>query len=343
MAMTSQSLMQREIAETPAAVERLLSLSSSELREAGERFQRLDPKMVATIARGSSDHAATYFKYATEIILGVPVVSLGPSLASVYEAKLRLGGSAALAISQSGQSPDIVAMMKAARVAGAETIALVNAEGSPLGKASDHEIALQAGPERSVAATKSFVCSIVAALALLAHWSENKALRAALEGLPSHLERALEMDWTVALEPCRNAVSLYTVGRGPGFAVAAEAALKFKETSILHAECFSGAEIVHGPVSLVEAGFPAFAFIPDDAARPGLRDICRRLHDAGAALFAIGDSPDGIRLPYAPTGHPFTEPLSMILSFYCFAERLSRARGQDPDKPRGLKKVTETV
>jgi len=341
--MLSHSLMRQEVHETPAAVEQLLKQSMADLRAAGEKLRKLDPKVLTTIARGSSDHAATFFKYAVEMRCGIPVASLGPSLASVYGTRLRLAGAAAVAISQSGRSPDIVALLKAARDGGAETIALVNAQGSPLGEASGREILLRAGPERSVAATKSFVCSIVAALALLGHWSEDEPLLAALQALPTHLDAALRMDWSTALEPCSKTKSLYTVGRGPGFAIAAEAALKFKEVAILHAECFSGAEIAHGPVSLVEPGFPALAFLAADASRPGLQDVCRRLHDAGATVLAVGESPVGTGLPHAATGHALTEPLSMILSFYAFAERLAREKGLDPDTPRGLKKVTETI
>lgn len=340
---SAPSFMQREIEETPAAVERLLSRSGHAMEEAGALLRQIDPKVVVTVARGSSDHAATFFKYAAEIVTGIPVASLGPSLASVYGARLRLSGAAGLAISQSGRSPDIVALLRAVREAGAQTIAIVNAEGSPLAEAAERAIALQAGPERSVAATKSFVSSAAAALGILAHWAGDEALLDALAALPAHLEDALRTDWSAALAPCIDATSLYTVGRGPGFAIAGEAALKFKETSILHAECFSGAELIHGPVSLVEAGFPAFVFAPDDAARPGMRDLGNRLAGAGAALFTIGDGPDGTRLAHAATGHALTEPLSMILSFYRFAEALSRARGHDPDNPRGLKKVTETV
>ncbi len=341
--MPSNSLMRQEVFETPAAVERLLTHSMADLRAGGDSLRKLDPKVLATIARGSSDHAATFFKYAVEMRCGIPVASLGPSLASVYGTRLRLAGAAAVAISQSGRSPDIVALLKAARDGGAETIALVNAPGSPLGEASGREIALQAGPERSVAATKSFVCSIVAALALLGHWSEDELLLAALHALPTHFDAALRMDWSAALEPCCKAKSLYTVGRGPSFAIAAEAALKFKEVAILHAECFSGAEIAHGPVSLVEPGFPAFAFLAADASRPGLQDICRRLYDVGATVLAVGESPVGTSLPHAATGHALTEPLSMILSFYAFVERLAREKGLDPDTPRGLKKVTKTI
>jgi glutamine---fructose-6-phosphate transaminase (isomerizing) len=341
--MQTPTLMQREVEETPHAVARLLDRSGDRLREAGARLRELDPTVIATIARGSSDHAATYFKYATEIVSGVPVASLGPSLASIYEAPLRLAGCAAVAISQSGRSPDIVALLEATAAGGARTLALVNAPDSLLARSADVEIPLQAGPEVSVAATKSFVASAVAALAVLANWQEDEALLSAIAALPDRLAAALDTDWSAALEPCRTATSLYTSGRGPGFAIAAEAALKLKETSILHAECFSGAEIVHGPVSLVEADFPAFVFLVDDASRSGMQDLCRRLDGAGANVFAVGESPVGTRLPHAATGHPLTEPLSMILSFYRFAEALSRSRGHDPDNPRGLKKVTETV
>lgn len=182
----------------------------------------------------------------------------------------------------------------------------------------------------------------MAALALLGHWSEDEPLLAALQALPTHLDAALRMDWSAALEPCCKAKSLYTVGRG-GLAIAAEAALKFKEVAILHAECFSGAEIAHGPVSLVEPGFPALVFLAADPSRPGLQNICGRLYDTGATVLAVGVSPFGTRLPHAAAGHVLTELLSMMLSFYAFAERLAREKCLDPDTPCGLKKVTETT
>ncbi|WP_182084209.1 SIS domain-containing protein [Aureimonas sp. ME7] len=341
--MTQPSLMAREIDEIPDAVRRFLSGSGAAVEAAGRRLAALSPAVVATVARGSSDHAATYFQYAAEIVTGRPVASLGPSVVSVYGARLRLEGQAALAISQSGQSPDIVALLRAARTGGAETIAIVNAEGSPLLEAAHWQVPLEAGPERSVAATKSFVTSVVAALALVAAWSGDEELARALADLPGHLTEALEQDWTPALETVAGARSLYALGRGPGFAVASETALKLKETSMLHAEAYSGAEVLHGPVSLVEAGFPVLAFVPDDAARPGLTEIARRVSASGAALFTVGEAGVGTRLPHAATGHPLTEPLSMLVSFYRFVESVARTRGLDPDAPRGLRKVTQTL
>lgn len=338
------TLMRAEIHEIPDAVSRLLDGEGERIRDIGARLRKLDPAVVASVARGSSDHAATYFKYATEIVLGRPVASLGPSIASVYGARLRLEGQLAVAISQSGRSPDIVALQAACRAGGAQTLALVNVEDSPLLREASMALPLRAGPERSVAATKSFVAAVAAALAVLAAWSEDETLARAVRQLPQDLRAALDSDWSPALDTIVAARSLYALGRGPGFAVAGEAALKFKETAMLHAESFSGAEVVHGPVSLVEPGFPVLAFVPDDAARPGLRAICERVASSGAALFVAGEAGGaGTRLPTHATGHPLTEPLSMLVSFYGFAEHVSRARGHDPDRPRGLLKVTETV
>jgi glutamine---fructose-6-phosphate transaminase (isomerizing) len=341
--MSEQSLMAREIAEIPAATERFLEGSGPRARDIGARLAALDPRVLVTVARGSSDHAATYWKYAVEIATGRPVASIGPSVVSVYGSRLDLAGQAALAISQSGRSPDIVALLDAARQGGAETIALVNAEDAPLSQGATWPLAQHAGPERSVAATKSFVVAVVAALAILAEWTRDEALARALADLPARFEKALEQDWSAALDTVVAARSLYTLGRGPGFAVAGEAALKLKETSVLHAEAFSGAEVLHGPVSLVGEGFPVLAFLPRDAARPGLVEICERVAASGGTLLAVGDAGRGLTLPYAPTGHAMTEPLSMLVSFYAFVEQVSRARGHDPDKPRGLKKVTETL
>ncbi len=336
------SRMAHEIAEIPAAAERFLREAGGEARAIGRRLAGLDPRVLVTVARGSSDHAATYLKYAVEIATGRPVASLGPSVASVYGTRLDLVGQAALAVSQSGRSPDIVALLAAARRGGAKTIALVNVEGSPLAEAADWPLALKAGPETSVAATKSFVVSVLAGLTILAGWTGDADLSSALEALPEHFEAALRLDWSPAHAPLAAAGSLYTLGRGPGFAVACEAALKFKETSLLHAEAFSGAELLHGPVSLVGEGFPVLAFVPGDAARTGLSDICARVAASGGRLFSVGASGHGEPLPHVSTGHPTTEPLAMLVSFYRFVEGVSRARGQDPDAPRGLKKVTET-
>ena len=173
--MQTETHMRREIAEIPEAVARLLDQSGTALAEAGANLRRSQPRFLTTVARGSSDHAAAFIKYAVELTAGVPVASVGPSIASIYGAKLKLAESACLAISQSGKSPDIVSMAEGAREGGALTIAITNTAESPLAAASDHCIDIAAGIEKSVAATKTFVNSAVAGLALIGHWTEDES------------------------------------------------------------------------------------------------------------------------------------------------------------------------
>ena len=224
---------------------------------------------------------------------------------------------------------------------------MVNVEDSPVAAGADHVIPLHAGPEKSVAATKSFIASVAAVAALVAAWSGDAPLEAAVRRLPETLRQALLVDWSAALPTFKDAASLYTLGRGPAFPIAEEAALKFKETVAIHAEAFSSAEVMHGPLRLVEGRFPVLFFAPEDAALETNLKAAERLVSANAALFSVVAPSDaglpGFRLPAERTGHPLTDPIGMILTFYCFVEMLARLRGQDPDHPSHLSKVTETL
>jgi glucosamine--fructose-6-phosphate aminotransferase (isomerizing) len=336
--------MRMEIDEIPDAAQRLLDGSAASLAEAGQRLRKLQPVMVATIARGSSDHAAAFLKYAIELTAGVPVASIGPSIMSIYGRELRLDGCAAISISQSGKSPDIVAMAQSARRNGALSIALTNTAGSPLAEAADISIDLVAGKEQSVAATKSFVSSVVAGLSILSHWVDDSGLGAALTRLPEALGRAVTVDWTPLMAALKDRNSLYVLGRGPALAIAQEAALKFKETCGIHAEAYSAAEVLHGPARIVEAGFPVLALAARDASEAGVAEIADRLAKQGATAFATSNRVTAAqRMPFVETGHGITDALVLIASFYGFVEMLSRHRGFDPDNPPHLKKVTETV
>ncbi|WP_078708239.1 SIS domain-containing protein [Consotaella salsifontis] len=335
--------MRREIEEIPAVVARLVGEGGARLEAAGRRLAALDPALVATVARGSSDHAAFFLKYAIELTAGIPVASLGPSIASVYGAKLKLAHAACLSISQSGKSPDIVEMAKVARAGGALSFAMTNTASSPLAEAADETIDILAGEEVAVAATKTFVTSAVAGLGLLAYWQGDQALISALRDLPEKLEAAIACDWSALGEAVDGHDSLFILGRGPSMAMANEAALKFKETSSLHAEAYSAAELMHGPVSLVGQGFPVLVLAARDAAQQSAVDTAETLAERGAAVFVTSDGASKARrLPFAATGHPLTEPLSLITSFYGFIEAYARHRGFNPDKPQNLKKVTET-
>lgn len=342
--MTDPTFMRQEVNQIPQVVAGFLDTSAATLDAAAARLRELDPALVVTVARGSSDHASAYLKYAFELTLGIPVASVGPSIASIYGRDLKLGKAAAIAISQSGKSPDIVGMAQSARRSGATTIAITNTAGSPLAEASDFTIDLHAGVEKSVAATKTFVTSVVAGLALLARWSGDADIARAVAALPDSLAAAVACDWSEMVGALDGHNALYVLGRGPGFAIANEAALKFKETCNIQAESYSAAEVMHGPVAIVTPGYPVLALAARDAAEASVADMAHKLAGQGALAFLTSDRPGAARpLPFAATGHPITDPLALIVSFYGFVEALSRHRGLNPDLPPALKKVTETV
>ena len=339
--------MARETAESGDAVARLLDRSGGSIRAAGKLLRDLDPRLIAICARGSSNHAAAFFKYATETQLGLPVVAIGPSIASVYRTPLRLAGAVMLVISQSGRSPDLLAMATAARQGGAKIIAIVNDAASPAADMADLTIALEAGPERSVAATKSCIASMAAGLAVLADWTRDGVLGGAVAELPETLRAAATSDWSEMVGPFVAARSALVIGRGVGYPIAMEAALKLKETASLHAEPYSAAEVLHGPIQIVHQGFPVLLFRQRDAAGDSLDHCAARLADAGARVFVASAGDAGshtfAHLPVAPSSHPATELLSSMASCYAAVDRIAWARGFDPDTPPLLKKVTETL
>ncbi|MCO4315928.1 SIS domain-containing protein [Phyllobacterium sp. 21LDTY02-6] len=336
--------MREEILSIPDVATRFLDQSRGMLASVGAELRRKNPPFMASIARGSSDHAAAFLKYASELTAGVPVASLGPSVASIYGVSLKLGQAATLSISQSGKSPDIVSMTRAARQSGALTIAITNAIDSDLARTSEYPIDILAGPERSVAATKSFVSSAIAGLALIAHWTENDDLLAAIDALPAALAKALACDWSPFAAALKDETSLFVLGRGPSLAISNEIALKFKETSGVHAESYSAAEVMHGPKAIVGKDFPILVLASRDAAEASIAEAADRLAEQGAAVFITSDKAASARtLPFVTTAHPLTDPLAALVSFYAFVEAFARSRGHNPDQPPHLRKVTETL
>jgi len=338
------TFMRQEVEEIPSAIARLLAEGRGDFVAGGKALRERDPAAIVTIARGSSDHASSFLKYAVELLAGIPVASIGPSIVSIYGREMKLGRTAAIATSQSGKSPDIVAMTEAARRGGALTFALTNTPDSPMAAAADYTIAFRSGEEKSVAATKTFVASVVAGLALVGNWLQDKALLAALESLPQLLQEAVACDWSPLLGALDKHQSLYVLGRGPSLAIANEAALKFKETCGIHAEAYSAAEVIHGPARIVEHHFPVLALAARDASEASVAEVAERLAGQGARVFITSTNANSAeRLPFAASGHPITDALGLIVSFYGFVEVLSRRRGFDPDRPPHLKKVTETI
>lgn len=335
--------MRREILEIPAAVERLLSRGGDAIAATVARARDINPPFLLSVARGSSDHACTYLKYASELLLKRPMASIGPSVVSQYGVELDVNGTMCISISQSGQSPDIVQMTKALRKNGAWTVAITNNPESCLACVVDRTLPMHAGPELSVAATKTFVTSLVAGLWLIAELKGQSSLLSAIRALPDRLEDAIDCDWSHA-EDAIDGRSLLTLGRGPSRAISNEAALKFKETCLIHAESYSSAEVLHGPVSIIDHGFPVIAFAAGDAAEESVAETADALAAKGARVFVLSDrARTATRLQHVRTGHWLTDPVAAIVSFYCMVEALAVRRGIDPDSPRHLNKVTETV
>jgi glucosamine--fructose-6-phosphate aminotransferase (isomerizing) len=334
----------REAAEAPAVVRAQLAANAPLMADLAARLRRAPPRAMVTLGRGSSDHAATFARYLIETRLCVMAGSYAPSVSSVYDAQPDMQGTLCLVISQSGRSPDILAAAEAARAAGALVVALVNDAASPLAGVAEVTAPLLAGPELSVAATKSYIASLSAIVQLAAAWSGDAKLAAALAALPELLERAWALDWSAALAPLADAQSLYVLGRGVGFGVAEEAALKLKETSGLHAEAFSAAEVRHGPMALVGPGFPVLAFAQGDETREGVEAACAAAAAQGApVLKAGGAAQGGVSLLPSEAACPILEPIAYGLSFYRLVASLAVARGHDPDRPPGLSKITETL
>lgn len=340
---SSPTTMHLEAAEAPSCVSRQAAEAREALLSIGAALRKLDPPFVATIARGSSDHAATYGKYLIETATGVPVTSYAPSVSSVYEARSSMEQAACIAISQSGRSPDLVSSLRNARAGGAMTIALVNDVHSPLAQEAEHVAPLCAYPETAVAATKSYLTSLAMIARIVAAWTCDEQLEAALATLPETMEHAWALDWTVADEAIAGSRSMFVIGRGAGLGIAQEAALKFKETCRIHAEAYSAAEVLHGPAAVVRPGFPVLAFVQDDAGAASVVETSSRLAEMGARVFIAGAQVEGcVALPTLACDARL-QPILLAQSFYRMVNRCAVALGENPDAPPHLRKVTETT
>ncbi len=314
------------------------------IEAAAARLRALDPPLVLTCGRGSSDHAATFAQYLVATQLGLPCYSHPPSLGSVLHAtSRRLAGAVMILVSQSGRSPDLLRSAEAARAAGMTLIGLVNDASSPLADMVDILLPVGAGVERSVAATKSVIATMAMMIRLAAAWARSGTMIEAIAALPDQLDRAWQADWSTAIAPIATVDHLFVLGRDLTLGVAQEAALKFKETCSLHAEAFSLAEVAHGPMAIIGPSVPVLAFPSEAAIASGAVELLGQFRDRGATVVMAGHPIDGsIALPLAATA-PVTRPLLVLQGFYRLAEAVARARGHDPDRPPSLAKVTRTL
>jgi glucosamine--fructose-6-phosphate aminotransferase (isomerizing) len=343
MTTVTDSRMFIEAAQAPSVVRSQLENNAVSVRRIGALLREINPRAVVTCARGSSDHAATFAKYLIESHTKLLTTSAAPSMSSLYDAQPDMRGVLFLVISQSGKSPDLLAAAENAKRNGACLIALCNSPTSPLAQLAHHTIPLSAGPETSIAATKSYIASLSAIVHLVACWTSDQTLINALMRAPDQLEQAWNLDWRAALPPLQRANNLFVLGRGYGLGIAQEAALKFKETCGLHAEAFSAAEVKHGPMALVGRGFPVLILSQNDESRAGIEKLASDFVARGADVLIAGASVmNAISLPTIAS-HAVIEPLLMVQSFYRMIASLAPARGFDPDRPPHLNKVTETL
>jgi len=314
------------------------------LSDIGQKLAKTHFQSVLTVARGSSDHAAAYMAYLIMQKLGIPVTSLPMSLVTLHQTPMQVRNQLAIAISQSGASPDLIETMSSLRAAGARTMALVNARFSPLSEVCEWEIPLCAGIEKSVAATKSFIASLTAAARLVAYWKDDASLLNALQTLPEKLSEAARNDWSKAIPLLQDHDRIMVVGRGLSFPVALEAALKFKETCGIQAEAFSSAEIRHGPMALISADYPLLVFAPRGAEQHSILALANDMRTRGAKVILAAPADVAERdLTLNTADDEALDPILAIQSFYPMAAALSIARGLHPDQPMHLSKVTRTL
>jgi glucosamine--fructose-6-phosphate aminotransferase (isomerizing) len=348
------TVMQQEALSAPEHVAQQLIENQATIIALTKRLQENPPPFAFTIARGSSDHAASFANYLLSTQLGMITASLPPSIISIYETKLNAKHALAIAISQSGASPDICETLQAAREAGAITVAIVNNVNSQLANIAEYVLPMVAGEELAVAATKTYLTSLSAIVQLVATLSPDKSLRQSLIHLPESLVAASQCNWQIAQDELLHRNNLVVLARGVGYPIAKEAALKFKETSNIHAESFSAAEFQHGPMALVKKHFPILVFAQPDVSFAGTIATCQKLTDMQAdTLLAVDpvkldqakmSDPAVARfiLPLPPSLHPVCDPLLFIQAFYPMIAQLAVARGYNPDKPEHLRKVTTT-
>ncbi|MFT5757458.1 MAG: glucosamine--fructose-6-phosphate aminotransferase (isomerizing) [Alteromonadaceae bacterium] len=331
----TQTIMEQEAKQAPVVIKNQLIENKSLAESIGARLRDLNPRMVMIIGRGSSDHAGVFGKYLIEIEAGVPTFAAAPSVSSVYGKQLKLEQALVIVISQSGRSPDILAQAKMAKAAGAFCIALVNDETSPLKDIVDEVLPLRAGAEISVAATKSYLATLSALLQLTAYWTENQALITALDTLPAALQTIIDSEPQLTSKSIEGVKNMVILGRGLGYAITKEMALKLKEVSSIHAEAFSSAEFLHGPVTLVEQGLAILNCEVNDESAVSHQEQIQEMKDRGADLVHLRQTD--------LTVHPRLAPLVVLQRFYLDVAEVAVTRGFNPDEPKGLKKVTRTL
>ena len=341
-----QSLLEQEILSQPGVIAHLLTQEREHVRTIIEQLPTFEYVVIA--ARGSSDHAATYAKYAWPAFAGYPVALATPSLHTMYHQPPRFRGALVVGISQSGQSPDIVAVLEEGKRQGRPTIAITNDPASPLAAIADHVVELHTGPERSVAATKTYSAQLAVMMLFAATWSEDKTHLGELERAPEAMVQTLEASTEIAeyAKHFKDLQQCIVIGRGYNYATSFELALKLKELTYMQVTGYSSADFRHGPIATVAPGIPVIQVMPSGATYADMLALSGEVRQRGAELLVISDAGEALAqatYPMALAALPeWLSPLTAILPGQLFALNLAQAKGYQVDTPRGLNKVTRT-
>jgi glucosamine--fructose-6-phosphate aminotransferase (isomerizing) len=341
--------MRSELGEAPEVVRSLVETQWGIIDGVAEAIRSRPVDMVLFAARGTSDHAAIYAQYVFGVHNRLPVALAAPSIGSLYGVVPRLHNSLVIGVSQSGQSPDVVGVIEEARRQNAPTIAVTNDPGSPLSRAAEFQIDIGAGPERAVAATKTYVAELTALAMLSTALGDDDLARDQLREVPGAIAAALRLEDAVesAAREEANIQRAVILGRGFNYSTALEWSLKLKEMTYVVADAYSTADFEHGPIAMIQAGFVVHAIAVDGPTVPGISAVLLRLREAGARLVVASNSADALSLADVPLRLPaspeWLSPLSAIIPGQLLAYHLALAKHLDPDRPRHIKKVTRTL
>lgn len=344
------SWLDAELRQQPQALARLLDRQGQHAQELAAAFRRDDIRYILIASRGSSSNAARYAQYLLGRANRVPVMFATPSLYTIYEQPPRLDGAIVVGISQSGASPDVGAVLAEARRQGRPTVALTNDAASPLAQEADAVLPLEAGEERAVAATKTFLNSLGAVALLFAAIGDDEVAQAELARMPEALEAQIALSFARAprLEEYAYGAGATVVARGVNYCTAFEVALKIRELSGLVVEAYSPADLLHGPIAAIRPGWPVVAIAPTGPAYQSIADIVPALEERGARLLVVSDVPELLErahtpLPLVPGVPEWLSPLAAVIPGQITAMRLAELRGLDVDAPAGLQKITLTT
>jgi glucosamine--fructose-6-phosphate aminotransferase (isomerizing) len=347
--MLEQSFLYQEIHEQPNVLGTLLAHERPNIEQIAAAAAQRHITHAVIAARGTSDNAARYAQYVWGAVNGLPVALATPSLHSIYNRPPRYQNALVVGVSQSGKSPDIVSVVAEGKQQGSLTVAVTNVPDSPLAQAADYVVPLHAGPEQSVAATKTYTAQLMALAMLSAALANDQEMFATLAAIPAQVQQTLALAPVIAqaAERYRYMRLCVVIGRGFNYATAFELALKIKELNYVMAEPYSSADFQHGPIALIEDAFPTVVIAPSGVMLPEIRQFMGTLNERGAEVIAISDDDETLNLARTPFRLPVTvpewaSPLVSIVAGQLFAMSLAHVRDFDVDRPRGLRKVTET-